>query len=656
MPPVTNRRLPPLVWVAIAAVVSAAIRFVIALQVRAPVFYPDEYLTTDIARGIASGNLGSIRGGSLGTYTTYTSYFVPLVQSPLWLIENIDLSVRLSQGLGALAFAAAAFPAYALGRRVGISERGALAVALLALVLPAGAFTATLLAEPYAYPLFLLAVLVVVDAIARPSTARHAAAAACWIGLCFVGGLQFLYFGPAYAIAWMVSAWPSRRNLMRRLAVLAASSSAALALLVVSGHGQYIEVFMGAVRYQSYPVATLGSWVAVNAFVLAVAAGWVLVPGAVLGLHALGRTGEPRRRAFAFVSVFLIVAMLVEAAVWGANNNGVYERFTFYGAPLLAIAFVWAAEQTTPRRSLYAAVAYAAALAAVVLPVTEPLFAAMDHHSPAINGLSELTFGTEVGGGIWAPALALLAIGTAWRGLRHSRALLVVATAVCVFATIGQSVVFVRVTEDRRVPPHVRTPEGSAILTWPNASPFLLLDVLFWNPEITRVVVVGRGAAPDGLPSISTRLVAPGVLVAADGTAVLGPYVIGPDVTTGGTGATDQVLPRFASLPELPPLLGFGFRRRTGDMGTSARFYAAAGAQQRRVVLQLRSRARAKTIGVSCVTGRERILVIGRRLTTVSVPVPPHSSQSCLVYVRRGGAERIGRRQVGLEARLAFDR
>ena len=82
--------------------------------------------------------------------------------------------------------------------------------------------------------------------------------------------------------------------------------------------------------------------------------------------------------------------MLFEAALWGANNNGVYERFTFYGAPLLALAFVWAAEKTTPRRVAYAAVAYVGAFAAVILPVTEPLFAAIDHHSPTINGLSEL--------------------------------------------------------------------------------------------------------------------------------------------------------------------------------------------------------------------------------------------------------------------------
>ena len=78
-------------------------------------------------------------------------------------------------------------------------------MALLALVIPAGAFTATLLAEPYAYPLFLVAVLVAVDAIARPTLVRHLAALGGAAGICFVGGLQFLYFVPAYAISWLGS-------------------------------------------------------------------------------------------------------------------------------------------------------------------------------------------------------------------------------------------------------------------------------------------------------------------------------------------------------------------------------------------------------------------------------------------------------------------
>ena len=159
---------------------SVLIRFAVALQVRAPVFYPDEYLTIDLARSIAAGHAGSTRGTVLSN--TYTSFFVPLVQSPLWLIDNIDLSIRLSQGLGVIAFATAAFPAYFLGRRLGISERGSLVVAVLALLAPVGAFTATLMAEPYAYPLFLVTVLLGTEAIAGGKAWRISRfSPLCWV-------------------------------------------------------------------------------------------------------------------------------------------------------------------------------------------------------------------------------------------------------------------------------------------------------------------------------------------------------------------------------------------------------------------------------------------------------------------------------------------
>src|SRR5215218_8846847 len=119
-------RLPPLVAVGALAAAAAALRFVVAVQVRTPLFYPDEYIHTALA-------------------------------------------------LGCIAFASAALPAYALARRIGASTDGAVIAALLALVIPGGAFTVSLLAEPYAYPLLLLAVLVALDTIAAPTVWRQLA-------------------------------------------------------------------------------------------------------------------------------------------------------------------------------------------------------------------------------------------------------------------------------------------------------------------------------------------------------------------------------------------------------------------------------------------------------------------------------------------------
>ena len=649
----TNLRLHPLAWVGGIAAVSALVRLVIAFQVEAPVYYPDEYLSTAIARSITEGDFGQARGGSLTA--TYTSYFVPLVQAPIWMIDDVDVAFRLSQALGAIVFGLAAFPAFVLSRRLGISDRGSLVVASLALIIPAGVFTATLLAEPYAYPLFLLVVLAVVNALSQPSALHHLIAITGVAGLCVVGGLQFLYFGIAYMAAWLLTAFPSRRTFLRRSAILLAAGSALLLLVLASGQGQYVDVLVGAVRYPSYPLATLASWLTVNAFVLAVAAGWLIVPGAVLGLRALGRSRSPYHVAFAALTVLLVVGMLFEAALWGANDFGVYERFTFYGAPLLVTAFVWAAEQTTPSRLPYASIAYVGALAAVLLPVTDPLFAADDQHSPTIDGLSELTFGSEIGGGIWAPVLALLAVGVAWRGATNPRVVLILTASVCIVAGIGASHVFVRVTSDRDAPPLIRAASDSSLLTWQGADPYLVLDALFWNPEITRVVRLGAGRPADGLPSTPAQFVPPGRLVNLDGTPLSGPFVIASDVVVAG-GRSQVGAGSLATLAEVPPLIGFGFDRQTGELGRAGRIFVAAGAQPRRVIVRTRSRSKAVDLGLTCTSGLAQRLAVGSTPVSVDISVPAGSTDFCDLYVIPGAVQVINGHQAGVEVNLALYR
>ena len=65
---------------------------------------------------------------------------------------------------------------------------------LVSLLVPSAVFTQTLLSEPYAYPVFLTAFVVAVDALARPTWRRWSLLTALSIGLIFTGGLQFTPF------------------------------------------------------------------------------------------------------------------------------------------------------------------------------------------------------------------------------------------------------------------------------------------------------------------------------------------------------------------------------------------------------------------------------------------------------------------------------
>src|SRR5215208_3502868 len=164
-------RMPPLAVVAMLAVAAAAAHFVVAVQVRRPLLYPDEYIHTALARSIVDGTFPQIRGGSV----SFFSYLGPLLMAPAWVIGDVEVAYRVAQALGCLAFASAAFPVYLLARRIGVRANGAVAAAFLTLVISNGVWSGDLMAEPYAYPLVVVAVLVGSETIARPTAWRQLA-------------------------------------------------------------------------------------------------------------------------------------------------------------------------------------------------------------------------------------------------------------------------------------------------------------------------------------------------------------------------------------------------------------------------------------------------------------------------------------------------
>jgi hypothetical protein len=625
-------RLPPLAWVALIAAVTGLLRLAVALRVQTLLYYPDEYVTAALSRAIGDGDFGQIRGGTL--QASFTAYFVPLLHAPLWLIDDVAVAYRLAQAAGVVAFSAAAFPAYALARRLGISANGGIVAALLALLLPAGGFTATLLGEPYAYPLFLTAALVAVEAIAHPTVARHLAAIGLSGLLCLVGGLQFAFFGLAYAGAWFVAGAWTTRAVVRRLAAVVVAGAALFLALAASGRD--LDFFLTTIAQPQYPPGDVGSWLGVNAFVLALAAGWLVVPGAVVGLWTLARRREPRPRAFAFLAALVIGGTLFEAALWSANGHGVYERFTFYGAPLLALAFVWNAENPQRGRAAYAAVAYGIAAAALLLPATDALLVADDDHSPALLGLSVLTLGERVGPIVWAPALAVLLVGVAMVGARSARAVAAVAVAFSALLSLGASIEYVRRADDPLPPPRVTTPPGSAMLAWEGTNLFFLQETLFWNPAITRVVVLEPGGAPDGLPLTQARLEPGGRLVDSNGEPVEGPFVVGPDTFAVSDSAAGQARTRLVALVEIPPVLVFGGDRPFGYLGLAGRIFISPTVRASAVTFVVRSDSGSETLAFRCEGPAARTVDVGTRPSSISLTSARTAVRVCHYRVSQG--------------------
>ena len=343
-------RLAPIVSLLLIAVASAGARAAAALTIPAPLYFPDEWLYAAISRSVVHGPFRVVHGSQIPVGTTI-SYVGPILTSPLWLMRNVTVVYHLSQATAAVAFASSAFIVYAIARRLGVRRESSLIAALLSQLVPMGALTATLLAEPYSYPVLLLCVLLAIDALATPSLLRVAGLLTGTVLLCFTGGLQFVIVPAAFLVAWC-SAAPTNKIRARRGALLTTASVVGLVLLLSPplNDSALSERLRAAVQAQRYPVASIAAWLGTNLFVLAVASGWIIVPLAATQLARLARASDARSRVFAHITIVLTTGSLVEAAIWGANGNGVYERFTFYASPLLAVAFCLGIERPDRQR------------------------------------------------------------------------------------------------------------------------------------------------------------------------------------------------------------------------------------------------------------------------------------------------------------------
>ena len=628
----------PFALVVAIAVLSALVRFAVALHVRTPIIYPDEYLYTALSRGIDHGHFAQIRGGHVSYLNS--SYLGPLLMAPLWLLSNLHLAYRLSQALGAVAFAASVFPAYGIARRLGISGRGAALAALVTVAVPSGVYTSMLLSEPLVYPLFLLAVYAALEAIAAPRPARQAGAIALGLVLSVAGGLQFLYFVPACLAAYLLAGASSLRGYLWRSVVIVAGVAYAVHAVEIRG---FVRL--------DYSLGTLASWFAVNLLVFAMGAGWVVVPGGFAGVWRLGRGGDRRGRAFALLTAILLGAMLLEATVWSASGQGVYERFVFYGTPLLVIALIWAVESRALVRRDVAVVAYLAALGAAVLPVLRPLHGAVDEHAPALHALSNLSIGERPASIVWGPALVVLALLVAGYGASAGRRLIVAGAAICVALSVGASIAYIRHQPDTSVP-IAHAPDNSTLVTWHDGDAFTLMKVLFWNPAITRVVVLGPGGgASDGFPSVAAILEPVGGLRTSTGAPVRGPFVFGPDTTV-----TADASPRsgLAVLPEAPSVIAFGFYNESRYLAEVGRIFAVGGDRGSSVSLLLHSPHRTtKRISVRCTDGFRRDIEVGPHPVSATIPVPRREVRSCWFALTRGAPEHVDRFYLGVKGTIS---
>ncbi len=517
------RRHRPLVALVLLAAVA---RTVLAWRQVTPVLLPDEYIYSELARSLGASGLPQIRG----ELYAFPALLASLVTAPAWLVQDVGVAYRIAQAEGAVAVSLAAVPAYGLALRLGVESRLALLAAATAVLVPDAVSAGLLASEPFAYPLFLAALWALVVSLSGGGRASRVALLCLTAAAC-LARVQLLVLPIAYAVA-LVAVSGRRRSLRRTLRLHALPVGTFLAAAVAAaaaGPARAAGVY-GALFDAGIGPGELAHWMAIDAVIVCVAAGWLLVPGAALGLgSAVWRPASRAEEVFGWAAVTLTVLLLAEAAFFGRYTAQLVERYAFYAAPIVVIAFALAHERGLLRSRAHVAGCAALAVLGVLSPLVDDLFFSSPDQSPVLLAYAPLhrllDWRAPIVAGPVLAGLAVLALVLCARG--RAFAATVVAAGLCLTVTAFASIELQshsRIVTDGGGSFVDRAGVGEApYLAFAATSRGETLTTLFWNRTVDRVLRAGPGT--DGFAAGDARIRGDGAIVAG-GRVVHGPLVV----------------------------------------------------------------------------------------------------------------------------------
>ena len=509
--------LPPVAWLAGFIVLSVGLRIAAALGHATPRYFPDEYIYSSLSRSLAQGKL-EIRG----TPAHFPALLEPLLAAPLWLGDNIELSYRLTQSLHALAASLAAVPVYLLAGRLGLPAWQRLACALLTLASPPLVYASYLTADAVALPLALAAVLAGSAALSEPTRSRQV-----WfivfLGLACFARVQYVALLPAFAVAALVLTRGRPWDAVRRYPLIAGLLAAPVLLAFAAGPGRLLGYYESVLDLSLRPTA-MAQWAATDMAMLAYAAGWVLVPLAVVGLvSACARPATPREHAFGVLTASLLAFLLLEASLYATNGSARFqERYLIALLPLVPLLACLGARRLGARPALLGVGVTAAVLLmlAARLPLSGYTADTGKQDSPFLQAVSQLE--QRVGAGSAGLAIAavagLLAVAAVLAAMRPRQALgvtflltfLLLATSSA--GAVAYDVERSGLARETFLGPDPRwidrhgLDDVVSVLTPGNLRP-ASSERLFWNRSVTRLVRLPGAAAVDmfGAPLVHIR-------------------------------------------------------------------------------------------------------------------------------------------------------
>jgi hypothetical protein len=501
-------RVGPLHWLGAIVAASFLARTFAGWLRAGPVYFPDEYIYSELGRSIAEHGRPLVRG----TAAHFPAILQPVLTAPAWLAGDVETSFRIIQLEGALVMSLAAVPVYLLARRLDLSQGLALGLAALTLAVPDMLYAGWVLADPFTYPLTLGALAAGVSALARPSRRAQIAFVAL-AGIATLARVQFVVLPACFLLATVALGLRERslRKVLAEQRLALGLFGLALVPLAVAGPDALLGYYEGVLDLELSPLG-IGKWAAADAMLVLYSCGWVLAPGAIVGLVlAVSRPRSRAELAFGILASLFSVAVLFQAGLYAANGaDRIQERYFFYVLPLIFLAFGLFASRGWPHRIPHALLAGALILVSARVPLAG--FAASDgrSNSPLLFSAGELESllgDTGLASLAIAGLVAVLSLAAASLGFRPRRAtgiVLGLALAACALSSVGS------VAYDHALSTRVRTnvvpgsPSvvdaagiGEAVLV---QSPFgdrgFATEELFWNRSLRSLVLL-----PDTLPT-----------------------------------------------------------------------------------------------------------------------------------------------------------
>lgn len=529
-------RVGALHWLGAIVGASVLVRTLTGWLRASPVYFPDEYIYSELGRSIAEHGRPLIRGAE----AHFPALLQPLLTAPAWLANDVETSFRLVQLMGALAMSLAAVPVFLLARRLGLTTALSLGLALLAVAVPDMLYAAWMLADPFAYPLVLAALACALSALTTPSR-RSQVAFVAFAALATLTRVQFVFLPICFLLATVAVGLRERRLRQALAEQRLAFGLFALALVpfAVAGPSAVAGYYEGVLGLSLDPLG-IGKWAAADAMLLLYSCGWLLAPGALIGIAlALWRPRSRAELVFGFLAVLFSAAVLFQAGLYAANGaDRIQERYFFYVLPLVFLGFGLFASRGWPFRVPHALLA----LVLIAVSARVPLagFAASDgrSNSPLLFSAGELETlvgDTGLASLVIALAVALLSLLAAALGFRPRRATFVAVTAAliaCAFASAGA------VAYDRGLSHRVRAnvvPGDPSIVDSADVGSTTLLhsplgdrgfatEELFWNRSLDRLVLLPGAVPPDAFAVDRARLGSDGSIVVR-GTPLTGPVL-----------------------------------------------------------------------------------------------------------------------------------